>query len=121
MAREGARSFVVIKRAAPLFLSSPPYYCVLYYYRLISNSTVKARTQNPCPLPTPGTPPRYPGTQVPTGTCNPALSWWWLSEGRTVSEGDAALANPQASRVAGSKNKSIRVRSSVQRVNGEGN
>lgn len=108
MAREGARSFVVIKRAAPLFLSSPPCYCGHYYYRLISNFAVKARTQNPGPLPTPGTPSRYPDTQVPTGTCNPALSWW-LSEGRTVSEGDAALANPQASRVAGSKNKSIRV------------
>lgn len=64
MAREGARSFVVIKRAAPLFLSSPPCYCV-YYYRLISNFAVKARTQNPGPLPTPGTPSRYPGTQVP--------------------------------------------------------
>lgn len=37
VAREGARSFVVIKRVAPLLLSR----IIVYYYRLISNSAVK--------------------------------------------------------------------------------
>lgn len=83
------------KRTVPLFLSS----ITVYYYRLISSSAVQANP-NPWYPATPGTPSRYPGTQVPAGTCNPAQRWW-LSEGRTVSEGDAALANPQASRVAG--------------------
>lgn len=91
------------KRAAPWFLSS----ITVYYYRLISSSVVEANPDPWYPA-TPGTPSRYPGTQVPTGKCNPAQRWW-LPEGRTVSEGDAALANPQASRVAGSKNKPIRV------------